>query len=59
MREIWNNERFLAIREALVEKKPYDIGICAKCDLPHSGSYAGRNFSDKARNLLFGRMWNR
>jgi radical SAM protein with 4Fe4S-binding SPASM domain len=59
MREIWNNERFVALREALVQEKPFDIGICAKCDLPHSGSYAGRTFSDKARNLMFGRMWNR
>jgi len=59
MREIWNNRRFVELREALVNEKPYDIEICAKCDLPHSGSYAGRRFRDKATNLLFGKMWNR
>ena len=59
MREIWNNERFVELREALVEERPYDINICAKCDLPHSGSYAGRAFGDKVKNLLFGKMWNR
>ncbi|MDH3197818.1 MAG: SPASM domain-containing protein [Candidatus Krumholzibacteria bacterium] len=59
MREIWNGPRFVALREALVEERPYDIGICAKCDLPTSGSYAGRTFKNKVTNLLFGRMWNR
>ena len=59
MREIWNNERFVELREALVNERPYDINICAKCDLPRSGSYAGRTFVQKATNLLFGKMWNR
>lgn len=59
MREIWNNERFVKLREALVNERPYDIDICAKCDLPYSGSYAGKTFKDKATNLLFGKMWNR
>jgi radical SAM protein with 4Fe4S-binding SPASM domain len=59
MREIWNNRRFVALREALVNERPDDINICAKCDLPHTGSYAGRTFRDKATNLFFGRMWHR
>lgn len=59
MRDIWNNERYVSLREALVNERPYDIDICAKCDLPYSGSYAGRAFRDKLRNLFFGKMWNR
>jgi radical SAM protein with 4Fe4S-binding SPASM domain len=59
MRDIWNNERFIALRKALAHERPNDINICAKCDLPYSGSYAGRTFKDKATNLLFCKMWKR
>ena len=59
MRDIWNNDRFVRLREALVKEAPYDIDICAKCDLPQSGSYAGRTFGNKVSNLLLGKMWDR
>lgn len=59
MREIWNNDRFSNVRRALVEKKPYEINICSKCDVPYCGSYAGATFAAKVRNLFFARIWNR
>jgi radical SAM protein with 4Fe4S-binding SPASM domain len=59
MREIWNNRRFQRLRRALAQKKPQEINICGKCDLPYRGSYAGVSFSAKVRNLLFARIWDR
>jgi radical SAM protein with 4Fe4S-binding SPASM domain len=59
MRDIWNNERFLKLRRALVAKKPEEIDICAKCDLPYKGSYSGKSFFTRARNLLLARIWRR
>jgi hypothetical protein len=55
----WDGERFVGLRDALANERPYDINICAKCGPPHSGSYAGRTFKDKVTDLLFARMWNR
>lgn len=59
MREIWNNERFLKLRRALVDKRPDEINICGKCDLPYRGSYSGKSFTSRLRNLLFARIWRR
>jgi radical SAM protein with 4Fe4S-binding SPASM domain len=59
MREIWNNAQFVRLRDALRRRRPSEISICAKCDLPYRGSYAGRTFTDKATSLLFGKMWHR
>jgi len=59
MTEIWNNERFTGIRRALVRKRPEDIELCSKCDLPHHGSYAGGSFATKVRNLFFSKICER
>ena len=59
MREIWNNERFCRLRRALVDKRPSEINICSKCDLPYRGSYSGKSFISRVRNLLFAKIWRR
>ncbi|NIM20743.1 MAG: radical SAM protein [Candidatus Latescibacteria bacterium] len=59
MKEIWNNDRFIRLRRALAERKPEEINICAKCDLPYRGSYSGKNAVSKISNILFSRTWKR
>lgn len=59
MHEIWNGDRFVRLRQALVDKKPDEINICGKCDLPYRGSYAGRTLASRVRNILFARIWKR
>jgi radical SAM protein with 4Fe4S-binding SPASM domain len=59
MREIWNSERFLNLRRALAGKRPSEINICSKCDLPYRGSYSGKSFISRVRNLLFAKIWGR
>lgn len=59
MKFIWNDRPFLAIRTALKARKPEDIIICSKCDLPYSGSYSGSNFSSRMKNLFLSKMWKR
>ncbi len=34
---IWNGERMLNLRRALIEKRPQEIGICKACDVPGKG----------------------
>jgi radical SAM protein with 4Fe4S-binding SPASM domain len=57
--EIWNGERMVALRRALTEKRPQDIGICKACDVPWQGSYSGRTSLEKVRNFFFAGAWRR
>jgi radical SAM protein with 4Fe4S-binding SPASM domain len=59
MCSIWNDKPFLAIRTALKNKKPEEINICGKCDLPYAGSYSGSGFASRIKNLFLSKMWKR
>jgi radical SAM protein with 4Fe4S-binding SPASM domain len=56
---IWNGERMVQLRKALVEKRPEDISICKACDVPWHGSYSGRTPLEKVRNFFFAGAWRR
>ena len=56
---IWNGERMMNLRRALIEKRPQDIGICKACDVPWQGSYSGRTPLEKVRNFFFAGAWRR
>jgi iron-sulfur cluster protein len=58
-REIWNGPRMAALRRALVERRPEAIGVCASCDVPWSGSYAGRTPLQRIQGFFFNRLWAR
>ena len=57
--EIWNGERMVKLRRALVNKRPEDIDICRACDVPRHGSYSGRTPLEKVRNFFFAGAWRR
>jgi radical SAM protein with 4Fe4S-binding SPASM domain len=57
--DIWNGERMVSLRRALVDKRPQDIGICKACDVPWQGSYSGRTSLEKVRNFFFAGAWRR
>ncbi len=57
--EIWNGPRMMALRGALVNKRPQDIDICKACDVPWQGSYSGRTPLEKVRNFFFSGAWRR
>ena len=56
---IWNGERMVALRRALIQKRPEDINICKACDVPRHGSYSGRTPLEKVRNFFFAGAWRR
>src|SRR5262249_42575993 len=56
---IWNGERMVELRRALVAKRPEDISICKACDVPWHGSYSGRTPLEKVRNFFFAGSWGR
>ncbi|PWT78850.1 MAG: hypothetical protein C5B58_14650 [Acidobacteria bacterium] len=56
---IWNGERMVQLRKALVQKQPDDINICKACDVPWHGSYSGRTPLEKVRNFFFAGAWRR
>jgi radical SAM protein with 4Fe4S-binding SPASM domain len=35
LEDIWNGERFVALRRALLEGRPGDVAACRDCDLPY------------------------
>jgi len=57
--EIWNGERMVELRRALIGKRPEDISICRACDVPWHGSYSGRTPLEKVRNFFFAGAWRR
>lgn len=59
MKFIWNDGPFLAVRTALKNRRPQEINICAKCDLPYAGSYSGAGFGSRMKNVLLSKMWKR
>jgi len=56
---LWNGERRVALRRALIQKRPEDINICKACDVPWHGSYSGRTSLEKVRNFFFAGAWRR
>ena len=56
---IWNGQRMVELRRALVAKRPEDISICKACDVPWHGSYSGRTPLEKVRNFFFAGAWRR
>lgn len=36
--EIWNGEKYLELRKALIDKQPEKINSCANCDMPYDDS---------------------
>jgi hypothetical protein len=54
---VWNGERIVQLRRALVQKRPEDIRICKACDVPWHGSYSGRTRLEKVRNFFFAGAW--
>jgi radical SAM protein with 4Fe4S-binding SPASM domain len=52
VRDIWNGEPMRYLREHLKNKKPENITICNKCDLPYGVSYAGRGILNKYLRFL-------
>jgi radical SAM protein with 4Fe4S-binding SPASM domain len=59
MKSIWNDRPFLAVRTALKNRRPQEINICAKCDLPYAGSYSGSGFASRVKNVFLSKMWKR
>jgi radical SAM protein with 4Fe4S-binding SPASM domain len=57
--KIWNGDKMMRLRGALVEKRPQDIPICKACDVPWHGSYSGRTAFDKLKNFFFTDAWRR
>jgi radical SAM protein with 4Fe4S-binding SPASM domain len=57
--EIWNGERMTALRRALAERRPDAIGVCANCDVPWSGSYAGRTPTQRILGFFTNALWAR
>jgi len=51
-KEIWNGENMRNLRRNLKKKRPENINICAKCDLPYGISYAGRSIPGKIMRFL-------
>jgi radical SAM protein with 4Fe4S-binding SPASM domain len=49
--EIWNGEKYVELRKALIEEKPEKISSCANCDMPYDDSkFSIKNISSA---LLF------
>jgi len=51
-KEIWNGKRMRRLRRSLKKRQPEQINICAKCDLPHGISYAGKSVTGKILRFL-------
>jgi radical SAM protein with 4Fe4S-binding SPASM domain len=51
-KEIWNGKKMRALRRNIKQKKPENINICAKCDLPYGVSYAGKTILEKLIRFL-------
>jgi radical SAM protein with 4Fe4S-binding SPASM domain len=51
--DIWNNERFTALREALVAKRPERINICKNCDRPWTGGSVARSKPQMLKKILW------
>jgi len=51
-KEIWNGEKMRSLRRNLRKKRPENINICKKCDLPYGISYAGDSISGKIIRFL-------
>lgn len=51
-REIWNGEKMRYLRRNLKKKRPENIEICSKCDLPYGVSYAGKSITGKIMRFL-------
>jgi radical SAM protein with 4Fe4S-binding SPASM domain len=51
-REIWNGARMRFLRKSLRRKKPEDIDVCRKCDLPYGVSYAGNTVRGKVLKFM-------
>lgn len=59
LEEIWNGEKYQALRRALAEKRPDDMAACKGCDMPHDDSkFSVRNLVKTAvhRALLFEKL---
>ena len=50
--DIWNGEQMQNLRKKLANKKPEEISICSKCDLPYGVSYTGRGILNKYIRFL-------
>ena len=51
-RDIWNGRAMRHLRKQLRSKKPENISICNKCDLPYGISYAGSGIFNKYFRFL-------
>ncbi len=51
--DIWNNERIMALREALVGKRPDRINICKNCDRPWTGGSVARSKPQMLKKILW------
>jgi radical SAM protein with 4Fe4S-binding SPASM domain len=51
-KEIWNGKKMRELRKNIKNKKPENINICAKCDLPYGVSYAGKSIPEKIIRFL-------
>ncbi len=52
-KDIWNGEKMRFLRRSLRNRKPEQINICSKCDLPYGESYAGKSIPGKIKRFLF------
>jgi len=46
-KNIWNGEKMRYLRRNLARRRPENINICKKCDLPYGVSYAGSSIPKK------------
>jgi radical SAM protein with 4Fe4S-binding SPASM domain len=50
---IWNDERIMALREALVAKRPERINICRNCDRPWTGGSVAGSKPQMIKKILW------
>jgi radical SAM protein with 4Fe4S-binding SPASM domain len=51
-KNIWNGTKIRYLRKSLLKKRPENINICNKCDLPYGISYAGSSIPKKILRFL-------
>jgi len=50
--DIWHGERYVEVRENLINRQPEKVKACAKCDMPWSGGEARWRLSYMVSSLL-------
>jgi MoaA/NifB/PqqE/SkfB family radical SAM enzyme len=55
--DVWNGEPMRRLRRALAQRRPGDVSVCGRCDVPWKGSYSGTSKIAKYVNFFFSKFF--